>query len=289
MDTVQILILSLIQGLTEFLPISSSAHLILMPRLLDYQDQGFAFDVAVHLGSLLAVIGYFRADISCMLHDFFRSLLPDGKPTRESRMAWMIILATLPIVIIGGIFKSLVETDLRSTLVIAVTTILFGLLLYLSDIKGKRARDEYSVNWKDALIIGALQTLAIIPGTSRSGITMTAGLMLGLTRKAASRFSFLLAIPTILMSGALVTLDLVQSDSPVMWHELLLGAALSFVSAYLCIHFFLKLIENMGMLPFVIYRLLLGAVLFVFFVDLALVQAWFLAVCSHMATFLEYD
>ena len=179
-------------------------------------------------------------------------------------MGWMIVLATLPIVVIGGIFKSLVETDLRSTLVIAATTILFGLLLYWSDVTGRRNRDEYSVNWKDALVIGFFQALAIVPGTSRSGITMTAGLMLGLTREAASRFSFLLAIPTILMSGALVTLDLIRSDLPVMWNELLLGAALSFASAYLCIHFFLKLIERMGMLPFVVYRLLLGFALLVF-------------------------
>ncbi len=263
MDTIQILILSLVQGFTEFLPISSSAHLILTPRLLGYQDQGFAFDVAVHLGSLLAVIGYFRTDIARMLRDFLLSLRASGTPTRESQMVWMIVLATLPIVVIGGIFKSLVETDLRSTLVIAVSTILFGLLLYWFDIKGRRTRDEYSLIWKDALVIGVFQALAIIPGTSRSGITMTAGLMLGLTREAASRFSFLLAIPTILMSGALVTLDLIQSDLPVSWNELLLGAVLSFASAYLCIHFFLKLIEKMGMLPFVIYRLLLGLALLV--------------------------
>ncbi|MCB1863193.1 MAG: undecaprenyl-diphosphate phosphatase [Gammaproteobacteria bacterium] len=265
MDTIQIFILSLVQGITEFLPISSSAHLILTPRIFGYHDQGLAFDVAVHLGSLLAVVGYFRADLARILHDFFFSLTANGIPTKASQMAWMIILATVPVVIIGGIFKSLVETDLRSTLVIAITTVVFGILLYWFDITGKRSRDEYTVNWQDALVIGLFQALAIIPGTSRSGITMTAGLMLGLTREAASRFSFLLAIPTILMSGALVTLDLVQSDLPVMWHDLLLGAALSFVSAYLCIHFFLKLIEKLGMLPFVIYRLLLGGVLFVFF------------------------
>ena len=261
MEPLNILLLSLVQGLTEFLPVSSSAHLILVPVIFGFEDQGLAFDVAVHLGSLLAVIGYFRHEVLLILNDFFRSLTPDGARTENSRMAWMIILATIPIVIVGATFKSLVENDLRSTLVIATTTILFGLLLYWFDIRGGKIRDEYSVRWKDALIIGLFQTLAIIPGTSRSGITMTAGLMLGLTRKAASRFSFLLAIPTILMSGALVTLDLVQADSPVNWNELLLGAALSFASAYLCIHYFLKLIERMGMLPFVIYRLLLGGVL----------------------------
>ncbi|MCP5418133.1 MAG: undecaprenyl-diphosphate phosphatase [Chromatiaceae bacterium] len=266
MDSIQILILSLVQGLTEFLPISSSAHLILTPELLGYQDQGLAFDVAVHLGSLIAVIGYFHDDIVRMARDLLRSLRANGPATRDARLGWMIIVATLPIVVIGGVFKSLVETDLRSTLVIAITTILFGLLLYWFDLRGVRTRDEYSVNWQDALIIGLFQALAIIPGTSRSGITMTAGLMLGLTRSAASRFSFLLAVPTILMSGALVTLDLMRTDLPVMWNELLLGAVLSCVSAYLCIYFFLKLIENLGMLPFVIYRLLLGAVLLLFFV-----------------------
>jgi len=265
MDSIQILILSLVQGITEFLPISSSAHLILTPRIFGYQDQGLAFDVAVHLGSLIAVIGYFHTDITRMLHAFLRSLGRKGVATAESRMLWMIVLATLPVVVVGAIFKSLVETDLRSTLVIALTTILFGLLLYWFDVKGRRSRDEYSVDWKDALVIGLFQALAIIPGTSRSGITMTAGLMLGLTREAASRFSFLLAIPTILMSGGLVTLDLIRSDLPVIWNELMLGAALSFVSAYLCIHFFLKLIERVGMLPFVIYRLLLGGVLLLFF------------------------
>lgn len=249
MDSIQILILSLVQGLTEFLPISSSAHLILTPELLGYQDQGLAFDVAVHLGSLIAVIGYFHDDIVRMARDLLRSLRANGPATRDARLGWMIIVATLPIVVIGGVFKSLVETDLRSTLVIAITTILFGLLLYWFDLRGVRTRDEYSVNWQDALIIGLFQALAIIPGTSRSGITMTAGLMLGLTRSAASRFSFLLAVPTILMSGALVTLDLMRTDLPVMWNELLLGAVLSCVSAYLCIYFFLKLIENLGMLP----------------------------------------
>ena len=263
MDHLQILLLALIQGLTEFLPISSSAHLILTPRFFGYRDHGLAFDVALHVGSLLAVVGYFRNDLWRMLRDLLRSLA-GGAATENSRLAWMVILATLPIVVAGLLFKSLVEGDLRSALVIATTTIGFGLLLYWYDRKGTRERDEYSVSGRDALVIGLFQTLAIIPGTSRSGITMTAGLMLGLTRHAASRFSFLLAVPTILMSGGLVTLDLLRSADPVAWNELLLGASLSFASAYLCIHFFLKLIERIGMGPFVLYRLLLGTVLLLF-------------------------
>ena len=261
METLQILILALVQGLTEFLPISSSAHLILTPYLFGYQDQGLAFDVAVHVGSLGAVVSYFRREVMQMTSDFFVSLTPSGTTTANSRLAWLIILSTVPIVVFGAVFKSLVETDLRSLLVIAMTTILFGLLLYWADQKGRRQRDEFSIGWKDALIIGMFQVLAIIPGTSRSGITMTAGLLLGMTRKAASRFSFLLSIPTILMSGILVTADLIRVETAVNWNELFLGAFLSFFSAYLCIYLFLRLIETIGMLPFVIYRLILGGVL----------------------------
>ncbi|MCP3868226.1 MAG: undecaprenyl-diphosphate phosphatase [Gammaproteobacteria bacterium] len=264
METLNILLLSIVQGLTEFLPISSSAHLILVPHLFGFKDQGLAFDVAVHLGSLLAVIGYFRQEILSIISDFLQSFGPKGKETQKSRMAWMIVLATIPIMIFGILMKSLIETDLRSIPVIASTTILFGLLLYWYDAKGVKKRNEYSILWKDALIIGVFQALAIIPGTSRSGITIAAGLMLGLTRQAASRFSFLLAIPTILMSGGLVTLDLIRADVLVNWNELLSGALLSFVSAYLCIHFFLKLIDRIGMLPFVLYRLLLGIALLMF-------------------------
>jgi undecaprenyl-diphosphatase len=261
MESIQIIALALVQGLTEFLPISSSAHLILTPVAFGWQDQGLAFDVAVHLGSLTAVVWHFRTELLKMLADFFASLTNASAATRESRLAWLIILSTLPVVLFGLAMKTLVETDLRSTLVIAVTTIGFGLLLWWFDIKGKRQRDEYSLNWRDALIIGVMQAIAIIPGTSRSGITMTAGLMLGLTRAAAARYSFLLSVPTILMSGGLVTLDLISQAQPVDWMALTVGTALSFISALLCIRVFLRFIERIGMLPFVLYRLALGALL----------------------------
>lgn len=261
MDSLQIFILAVVQGLTEFLPISSSAHLILTPMLFGYQDQGLAFDVAVHLGSLLAVTTYFRHELLVMATDFFRSLARGAPGTQNSRMVWLLILATLPIMLAGVLFISLVEHELRSIWVIAATTILFGLLLYWYDRRGSRSRDEYSVDWRDALTIGLFQVLALIPGTSRSGITMTAGMLLGLTREAASRFSFLLSIPTILMSGSLVTLELITSRTAVDWGAMASGALLSFVSAYLCIRLFLQLIGRIGMLPFVIYRLLLGGLL----------------------------
>ncbi len=261
MDSLQIFILAIVQGLTEFLPISSSAHLILTPMLFGYQDQGLGFDVAVHLGSLLAVTTYFRHELLDMAGDFFRSLIKGAPATQNSRMVWLLILATLPIMLAGLLFFSEVEHQLRSIWVIAAATILFGLLLYWYDKKGSRSRDEYSTSWRDAFIIGLFQVLALIPGTSRSGITITAGMMLGLTREAASRFSFLLSIPTIVMSGSLVTLELIIHQEPVDWSAMIVGALLSFVSAYLCIRLFLQLIDRIGMLPFVIYRLLLGALL----------------------------
>ncbi|MDJ0806730.1 MAG: undecaprenyl-diphosphate phosphatase [Gammaproteobacteria bacterium] len=259
MELLQIFILAAVQGLTEFLPISSSAHLILAPGVLGYADQGLAFDVAVHVGSLLAVIGYFRREVISIGGDFMRSALSPASGSRDAKLGWMIILATIPVCVFGLLMKSLVEGDLRTPLVIAITTIGFGVLLLIADRSGKRQRDEYSIDWRDALIIGLFQAVAIIPGTSRSGITMTAGLFLGLTRQAASRFSFLISIPTILMSGSLVTLELLKSDLPVDWPSLAIGALLSFITAYLCIHYFLKFIERIGMGPFVIYRLILGA------------------------------
>ncbi len=261
MEILQVIILSLVQGLTEFLPISSSAHLILAPYLFGYQDQGLAFDVAVHVGTLAAVVGYFRREVTAILLEFFPSLLPGRALTENARLGWMIILATIPVGLAGLAFKGFIETELRSPLVIAVTTIGFGALLWFFDLRGKRERDEYGIRWRDALIIGLFQALALIPGTSRSGGTITAGLMLGLTRRAASRFSFLMSIPTIVLSGGLVTLELVQAGGTVDWTPLLLGAVLSFGTAYLCIHYFLKFIESMGMLPFVLYRFALGGII----------------------------
>jgi undecaprenyl-diphosphatase len=255
-----------VQGLTEFLPISSSAHLILAPLVTGYADQGLAFDVAVHVGTLGAVMGYFRHEVIAIGGDFFRSWVNPAARTQDSRLGWMIVVATLPVGVFGLLMKSLVETDLRAPLVIAITTIGFGILLFLADRTGKRQRDEYEIRWRDALIIGLFQALAIIPGTSRSGSTITGGLFLGLSRKAASRFSFLISIPTILMSGGLLTLDLINSDIPPDWFSISVGTGLAFITAYLCIHYFLRFIETMGMLPFVIYRLVLGVLILLFLV-----------------------
>lgn len=260
MEIFQIVILALIQGLTEFLPISSSAHLILPAEVLGWPDQGLAFDVAVHFGSLVAVLLYFRHDVWALIRDGLGGFA-DGNFTDDGRLAWLIVLATIPAGLAGLAFQGFIETTLRSAAVIAATTIGFGLLLWWADVRGARARTLADLNWKRALLIGLAQALALIPGTSRSGITMTAGLMLGMKREAAARFSFLMSIPVIALSAMLLTYDLVTQRGPVPWGDILLGTLLSGISAYLCIHFFLQFISRIGMAPFAIYRLILGATL----------------------------
>ncbi|MCB1668661.1 MAG: undecaprenyl-diphosphate phosphatase [Pseudomonadales bacterium] len=259
MDIIEIIALAIIQGLTEFLPISSSAHLILPSALLGWNDQGLAFDVAVHVGSLIAVIGYFRKEIVELIGCWFGSFLGAGV-TPESRLGWYLILATIPAGLAGLVFDEFIENHLRSIAVIAATTIVFGLLLGWADRKGSRSLSLNQFNWRSALFVGVAQALALIPGTSRSGITITAALALGFNRESAARFSFLMAIPVITLSGGYKVLQLRQLEH-VPWVDIATGTILSGIAAYLCIHYFLKLINRIGMTPFVIYRLLLGIVL----------------------------
>jgi undecaprenyl-diphosphatase len=261
MDFLSILSLAIVQGLTEFLPISSSGHLILAPRLLGFADQSLVADVAVHLGSLLAVALFFRRDIAVLWLAWWYALVRQ-QHTAESRLAWSILLATIPVMLFGLLLKDWVAGELRTPWVIAAATLGFGLLLAWADLRGSRQRTMAQIRLKDALIIGCAQVLALIPGTSRSGITMTAGLMLGLSREAAARFSFLLSIPTILAASVLITADLAQSSAPVAWFDLGTTLLLSAVTAYICIHFFLRFIERIGMWPFVIYRILLAGLIF---------------------------
>jgi undecaprenyl-diphosphatase len=258
-DILQIIVLALVQGLTEFLPISSSAHLILVPLVTDWPDQGLAFDVAVHVGTLTAVVVYFRKEIKAMFIAWLVSL--QGRHTEDSKLAWAVLIGTIPVGLAGLLFKDYISDELRTPLVIATTTIIFGLLLGYAGWTGKGRRDEHSLSWKDIIIIGCAQAVALIPGTSRSGITITAGLMLGLTASAAARFSFLLSIPVIVLAGGVETLDYLKVANTGDMNNLVYGALISAFSAYLCIHFFLMLLEKIGMTPFVIYRLLLGVVL----------------------------
>jgi undecaprenyl-diphosphatase len=264
-EFLHIVALALLQGLTEFLPISSSAHLILLPRLLGWEDQGLGFDVAVHVGTLIAVVGYFRHELLTLTRDWLCSLVRRHR-CGDSNLAWAVLFGTIPVGLAGLLLGDLVEGSLRSPSVIAWATIGFGLLLWWADRKGGGRRDEHGLGWRDVLTIGCAQALALIPGTSRSGITMTAGLMLGLSREAAARFSFLLSIPVILLAGGLKGLEWLEASNPKeAWSDLLVGTLLSALAAWLCIHFFLKWIGRSGMWPFVLYRLTLGAWLLMLF------------------------
>ncbi|WP_067096268.1 undecaprenyl-diphosphate phosphatase [Marinomonas atlantica] len=254
-----VIFLALIQGLTEFLPISSSAHLILPSQLLGWPDQGLAFDVAVHVGTLIAVFSYFWRDIGFIVRDSVKTLFT-RRFTENSRLGLWVILATIPAVIVGLLFDSVIEQYLRSIEVIAYTTIGFGVLLWLADRFASNSKHQSDLTWSRVLIIGLAQALALIPGTSRSGVTMTAARFLGFSRECSARFSFLLSIPIIIAAGSLKSFELITEESTVSidYQSLGWGIVLSGMSAYLCIHLFLKWLSRFGFLPFMIYRLILG-------------------------------
>ncbi|MBA4501430.1 undecaprenyl-diphosphate phosphatase [Marinobacterium marinum] len=258
-EWIQTFFLAIIQGLTEFLPISSSAHLILPSQLMGWDDQGLAFDVGVHVGTLGAVIFYFRHELLTLAKAWKRSL--SGNMDAEGRLSWLVILATLPALAAGFLMGGLVDLYGRSILVIAGTTLIFGVLLAWADLRRTEQRTTESLGVRDACMIGLAQALALIPGTSRSGITITAALMLGFDRQSAARFSFLLSIPVILGAGSLKGLELYQEGNSAHWLHVGVGTLIAALSAVACIHLFLKWLDRVGMKPFVIYRLLLGVLL----------------------------
>ena len=261
LDFFQVTILAVLQGATEFLPVSSSGHLILPSLLFAWNDQGLTFDVAVHVGTLFAVLIYFRDELQRLVFALILSVF-QRKNSEDSKLAWMLLAATIPAGLSGLLLASQVEQYSRSLILIGVTSIGFGLLLFVSDRFGSKQRTLADMNWKTALLIGFSQVLALIPGTSRSGVTMTAALFCNLDRAATARFSFLLAIPIITASGLLRGIQLLQADTEsVEWLVLLYAIFISAVVAYLCIRYFLQLIERFGFLPFVIYRVLLGIAL----------------------------
>ncbi len=260
MDWLQLIVLSIVQGISEFLPISSSAHLILTPKLLGWKDQGLVYDVAMHVGTLLAILWYFRADLIPLLRDFFSSIKLK-KTIGESSIVWGVLLGTVPVGLAGLIFKDFIELHLRSPLVIAFTTIFFGIVLWYADKKAGQ-KDIMQITLKIALFIGIAQALALIPGTSRSGITMSAALLLGFSRVDSARFSFLLSIPVIILAGGLSFLKVLNEGINEPYSMLLGAVVLSGAFAYLCIKALISFLKHSSMSVFVIYRLILGAFLF---------------------------
>ena len=257
MELLQILLLALVQGITEFLPVSSSAHLILANQLFGWADQGLVMDVAVHVGSLLAVMLYFRQDLWAMVtgRGSDEGHFPEVDPRKL--LLWLVV-ATIPLVVAGYLLAGFVGTELRSVKVIAWASIGFGLLLALADQLRGRLAGAVQLTGGRVLAMGLAQALALIPGTSRSGITMTAGLALGLDRQSASRFAFLLAIPALAAAGTYSVWEMIRSAYHPAWADFLLAVGSSAVGAWLCIGAFLRLVDRLGMMPFVIYRILLG-------------------------------
>ena len=265
MSIEQIFVLAIVQGLTEFLPVSSSGHLMLIPALTGWPDQGVVTDVMVHVGSLFAVIVYFWRDVVNLLKgtgDLFQL-----KMTDNARMAGYIALATIPALVFGAALKLTGAYELfRSVKVVAWNAVIFGILLWLADVIGKRSKIMEDMKLSRALIIGGAQALALIPGTSRSGITMTAARLLGFERAEAARFSFLLGIPAIAAAGAFTAIEVIQLGESIPI-EALWAALLTFFAALAAITILMALVRRMGFFIFMVYRLLLAAVLFALIYD----------------------
>lgn len=260
MTWLQIVVLAIVQGLTEFLPISSSGHLVLVPSFFGWADQGLAFDISVHFGSLIAVCVYFRADLLRLLGGGVQVLKGDVS-SDYSRIALGIAIATVPAAVAGLLFADWIESNLRSPSVVVVTLALFAVLMIAADRWGRQSREFSTVRIRDAFLIGLAQALALVPGTSRSGVTITAGLALGLKRTDAARFSFLLSVPVILLATLYKGISMILGSEAIAWGALAVGALISCVVAYLSIEFFMRFVNAIGLLPFVIYRLVLAGVI----------------------------
>ena len=254
MSLIQIMVLALIQGLTEFLPVSSSAHLILGSRILGWPDQGLVFDVATHAGTLLAVLIYFRRELATMVASCLRPVETEADRQNRSMVVYLAA-ASLAALFIGFLAYDLVAGHLRDLRVIAWATIGFGILLWVADAVSPEQKDIGSLDLRGALLIGLAQACALIPGTSRSGITITAGRLLGLSSDAAARFSFLLSIPVIAAAGGYGFYRTLSGEAAIDWSVFLLAMSIAALAGWACIAAFLALLKRIGLTPFVVYRL----------------------------------
>jgi len=260
----QLIVLAIIQGITEFLPVSSSGHLVLLPRLTGWNDQGQLIDVAVHVGSLLAVMLYFWRDVARLLNGALT--IVTLRWNDDARLLMLLVVATVPFILAGvallgsGYYDDYTVWS-RSAQTVAWANIVFALLLWAADARARTTRGMGDLGYGDAAVLGVAQVFAIIPGVSRSGVTMTAGRAMALNRPDAARFAMLMSIPTILVSGAAATLQLLDEGAAAERSDALIAGALSCVAALVAIWAMMALLKRMTMLPFVIYRLVLGAVL----------------------------
>jgi undecaprenyl-diphosphatase len=285
-DSLQAIVLGIFQGLTEFLPVSSSAHLSIVSRLLNIGDAGAAFTAIVQFGTLLAVVLYFRHEVVRILTDWFKSLriiagkvlkLEDrNKPqtmTAHAKMGWLIILGTLPIVVLGALLKHHIETSFRNIHVTAVTLILFGVIIWVSDVFSRQKLTLKDLKPKSAFLYGLAQALALVPGVSRSGATIAAGRLLGFNRTTAARFSFYLSIPGVFGAGLLELKDVFENFSAATsvgfpgWFATITATIIAFIVGYLVIALFMRVISRISFKPFAVYRICAGLLILALLVN----------------------
>ena len=267
MDILQLLVIAIVQGITEFIPISSSGHLILIPALTGWPDQGLPIDVAVHIGTLGAVLVYFWREVWSLIKMLGRPVGSLDTATEDGRtrhLFYCIAVATVPIILIGGVIWTLDVTEmLRSVYLVAFDSIFWGVLLYVADRFERRDREIKDITFLQAFLVGLAQCLSLLPGTSRSGITMTAARFLGLKRTEAANFSFLISIPAITAAGIAGAYEVIQLGNVELEHDALISGAIAFLAGLGAIAFLLDWLKRHGMLPFVVYRVLLGIALLV--------------------------
>jgi undecaprenyl-diphosphatase len=261
MSWFEAVVLGLIQGLTEFLPISSSAHILIVSRLFGWGDPGAAFTAVSQIGTEVAVLIYFRKDIERILSAWFRSFRDkELRAGIDARMGWYVIVGTIPIAALGLTFASVIETSARNLWIVATVLIVFGVVLGVTDRFGRKSKELESLNVKDGILFGFGQALALIPGVSRSGATISTGLALGYSRYAATRYAFLLAIPAVLASG-LYEATKIGDDPNVQWAQTIIATLIALVVGYLVIAWLIRWVTTRSYMPFVIYRVVLGSVL----------------------------
>ncbi|MEC9361310.1 MAG: undecaprenyl-diphosphate phosphatase [SAR324 cluster bacterium] len=268
MDLIQAFVLGVVQGFSEFLPISSTAHLRIVPHILGWPDPGTEFSAIIQLGTLIAVIIYFRHDVWHLSKAAIESILKrEPMRTADSRMAWSIAVGTIPVVVLGLVFKDFIKNEIRELWVIGSALIVLAIFLFLAEKLSPRNRDIKQLSFVQVQLIGLTQALALIPGCSRSGSTIMGGLIVGLNREAAARFSFLLGLPAIFGSGLYELKELIEIGISIDHYlNLAVGITTAFVTGYISIDFLLHFIRNHGTLVFVIYRILIGTGILIFLV-----------------------
>ena len=261
MSWFEAIVLGIVQGLTEFLPVSSTAHLRVVPAFAGWDDPGALFTAVIQLGTMLAVVIFFWRDILRILMTWWASLRrPELRGELDARMGWYVIIATIPIGVAGLAFRSQIENGARNLYLIGTTLIVLGLILLVADKVGTKIRPLGDVRRPDAIWVGIAQALALVPGVSRSGSTISAGLFLGMEREAAARFSFLLSIPAIVLSGLFGLSELINGDSPVSYAALTISTIAAFIVGYVSIAFLLRYLTSHSMMVFVVYRVALGTI-----------------------------